>query len=435
MKRLLRYWPAIPPLAALVLLGMMHPRCLEIRPNVDFEFSLLFYDPSDIGAFVLRGANASLGRLPGRAEEPEWMEPEDIAKRLDAPPQPFAKRYYLEYPTATLALFRLGYPTPCELPAALADAHHYGIAHFIPRNEAEERLWVRLQAAAVIHVLLMTAALLGLIAVLRRGYEAGQPTGPVWLCVLPAAVFFSLNRYDVLPALATALALSCLARQRDGWSGVFLAAGVLLKVYPVLFVPIVLRYLGFKRGLRWLAGFTATIALGIGLSTAILGWEPTIRPIQVQLDRKLEAKSWTLYGRVLPIDLAGDKTARQAILAGAGLLLVLTRPPTLASVLRRCSALLIVFISLAVFWSPQWVIWFLPLVVPLAARHRWLIPVCVALDLINYFQFPVLFWILWNHFEADSLKPVAEALIYTRAGLWGVLAGGLLIAEFRRPQA
>ena len=245
MTRLRRNWfLAIPALWLIAILCVMRPGALETRHNVAFEFSLLFYDPADIAAFVLRGANASMGREPGRTDEPKWAEPEDVAERLDGPPLPLAEKFYLEYPSATLVLFRLGFPTPCEMPAAVADCHHFGIAHFIPRNDDERRLWSEFHTAAVIHLVLMTAALIGLILVLRRGYESGQPAGPVWLAVLPAAVYFSLNRFDILPALATALGFACLGRGRLGWSGGFLAIGVLLKVYPVLFVPIVLGISG-----------------------------------------------------------------------------------------------------------------------------------------------------------------------------------------------
>ena len=431
MKRLLRLWPYLPLVWLVVLIGVMRPGAIATRHNVAFEFSLLFYDPADIGAFVLRGANASMGRLPGRTDEPPEEEPADLARKLDAPPQPLAERYYLEYPTATLVLFRLGFPIPCEMPAAVADSQQFSIAHFVPRNEAEDRLWLHFQFAAIVHVVLMTAALFGLIAVLRRGYESRTPPGPVWLCVLPAAVFFSLNRFDIIPALATALAFACLGRKRLACSGAFLAIGVLLKVYPILFVPIVLRHLGVRNGAKWLAGFAGTIALGVGLSVALLGWEPTVQPIRVQLARPLEETSWTLYGRVLPMELGNMKNTRLAILAAVGLGLVLTRPQSLNGVLKRCAVLLVVFISLAVFWSPQWVVWFLPLVVPLAGRSRWLAALCVAIDALNYFQFPVLFWIVWSHWERETCKNLTEAMIHLRAALWFALAAGLLWSEFR----
>ena len=353
--------------------------------------------------------------------------------RLDAPQPPLAEKYYLEYPSATLVLFRLGFLVPCEMPAAVADGHQYAVAHFLPREDKPEevRIWSRFHQAAVVHLILMTAVLYGLILVLRRGYTPGSETGPVWFCVLPAAVFFSLNRFDIVPALATALAFACLGRNRFATSGAFLAAGVLSKIYPVLFVPIILRHLGVRNGAKWLAGFAGMMLLGVGVSWATLGWEPTVRPVLVQLARPLEEKSWTLYGLMLPMELGHMKNARLAILAAVGLALVLTRPKDLHAVLRRCSVLLLVFISLAVFWSPQWVVWFLPMVVPLAARARWLTLTCVAIDAINYLQFPVLFWIVWDETHRERSMSIAEVMIYIRASLWFGLAVGLLWCEFR----
>ena len=234
-----------------------------------------------------------------------------------------------------------------------------------------------------------------------------------------------------IAALATALAFACLGRNRFATSGAFLAAGVLSKIYPVLFVPIILRHLGVRNGAKWLAGFAGMMLLGVGVSWATLGWEPTVRPVLVQLARPLEEKSWTLYGLMLPMELGHMKNARLAILAAVGLALVLTRPKDLHAVLRRCSVLLLVFISLAVFWSPQWVVWFLPMVVPLAARARWLTLTCVAIDAINYLQFPVLFWIVWDETHRERSMSIAEVMIYIRASLWFGLAVGLLWCEFR----
>lgn len=424
---------AIPIVWLGVALAVIEPGAIVNRTNVAFEFSRLFYDPADVGAFVLRGANASMGREPGRRDEPPWAETDDLKARLDAqPPLALAEKYYLEYPSTTLLLFRLGFPTRCDMPAAVADCHHVAVAHFVPRNEPERELWSRFHAAVVIHLALTTGALIGLILILRRGYGAGEPIGPVWLALLPAAVYFSLNRFDILPALATAIGLACLGRDRIAWSGVAFAIGALLKVYPVLFVPIIVRHLGPSKAAKWLVGFAGTILIAVGISTALLGWEPTVRPILVQISRPYEDTSWTLYERLLPRPLAENGNLRLGILATVGLLLVITKPADLTAVLRRCIILLTVFVALAVFWSPQWVVWYLPFVVPLAPRHRWVMWVAAALDLLNYLQFPVIFWVLWSNCPEMLMKVTTEVLIAMRAACWASFIGGLAWIEFRR---
>ena len=430
---------AVPVVWAAVTLVLMRPDAIEARAEIPFEIKWLIYDESDLGALVLRGANADMGRLPGRADEPTWTEPEDIAARLDHPPAGFADRYYLEYPTPTLLLFRLGYlfdPEPAKIPPAVADAHHYGVAHFVPRNDEERVIWSQLRTAAQVHIVLMAAALVALMLVLARGYEPGQAgslshRSPIWLAALPGAVFFALNRFDVLPALATTLAFAALGRGKLGWSGAWLAAGALLKVYPVLFVPVILRYLGPVRAAKWLAGFAAVALAGAGTSIAVLGWEPTIAPVKVQFSRTLPEVSWTFYGKILPEELAHSRWGRLGILAAVVLAMVATRPRDLNGVLRRCGVVLCVFVILSVFWSPQWILWFLPILVPLAASRRWILWTAVGLDAANYFNFPILFWILWNRLILEVTQPLGAIMIYVRAVLWFGLAAGLIWEEWR----
>jgi hypothetical protein len=427
-----RHWLyAVPLVWCAAAVALVRPDAMVGRSDVPFAVRKLVYDESDLAALAVRGANAVLGRSPGRRDEPIEKPdfylclPKDLAAKLDAPQPPYSERFFLEYPTPALALFWAAFavqPGKTDMPPAVADSQHFGAAHFVPRNEAERHLWARFHFAILFYLAVMTAALLGLIAVLARGYGAG---GAVWLAVLPGAVFFSLNRFDVLPTLAAALSFAALSRGRRGWSGAWLGLAVVLKLYPVLFVPIVLRYLGVGRSVRWAVAFAAVVAAGFGASWAVYDWEATVGPIRVQLDRTYEAMSWTLYGRLLPESLAEWRLGRQAILVAAVLAAVAVRPADLAGVLRRCALVLIVFVSLAVFWSPQWIVWFLPLVVPLA-RRWWVIAPAVALDLLNYWSFPILFWIMPDTFDEATFDALAEATIYVRAAAWLGLAAGLV---------
>lgn len=423
---------AIPLFWLIAAIALIDPASIELRSDVPPQFSELFYEPTDMGAFVVRGANQSMGRLPGGLKEPPWTQPGELAHRLEGPPLEYTDRYYLEYPSPALFVFGLGYWSPCEMPPAVADAHYFAVAHFKPRSKAERNLWKRFHAAAIVHLAVMAAALIALLLVLQRGYEPGS-IGPVWLAVLPAAVFFSINRFDILPALATALGFACLARNRPAWSGVWFGCGVLLKLYPVLFIPMVLRFLGPKRGLRWLAGFVGICALILGEQAATLGWEPLVRPVQVQLARSAANDSSTLFGRLLPEKLGTPEfsKARLAILAASILLLAIRRPPDFTSVLRRCLIVLTVFVALATFWSPQWIVWFLPIVVPLAARHRWLIAVAAILDIAIYCQFPLLSEILWHEIPPVPRSAVMEVLVDIHVAVWAAFVLGMVWHEWR----
>jgi hypothetical protein len=430
MPNWLRYWPlAVPVVWCALICAFMRPDALKARESIPETVKWLIYDEVDLTALVLRGANAHMGRTPGRADEPAWDLPPQLAARLDAPQPPYSERFYLEYPVPALALFRLAFAVQpgadgLSVPPAVADSSQHAVSHFVPRDDAERRVWTCFRVAGQFLVCVMAAALVALMLVAGRGYEPGERWGgPVWLAALPGAVFFALNRFDILPALMTALGFACLGRGRPGWSGAWLAAGVLLKVYPVLFVPVVLRHLGPSRGFTWLLGFAGVLLAGFGLSAAFTDWTATVAPLQLQMSRTVEDEFWTFYGRVLPTELGRSKEARLGLIALALLAAVATRPADLTSVLRRCALVLILFVSLAVFWSPQWILWFLPLTIPLARRDRWLLVPAVALDVVNYVSFPILFWLVPN----DTL---AEAMIYARAAAWFGLAVLLLRREW-----
>lgn len=428
---------AVPVVWCLAILAVMRPDAVVARAEVPFEVKWLLYDESDLAALALRGANAHMGRLPGRADEPSDEDyPADLAAKLDADPPPLAERYYLEYPTPTLVVFRLGFlhvpRDPNLLPPQVADAQQFAVGFYHPRDEAESAVWTRLHDGVVAVVVVTTASLVGLILLMRRGYESGDPAPWAWLCVLPGAVFFSLNRFDVIPAFLTAAGFALLARRREGWSGVAFALAALLKMYPVLLAPVILRHLGVRRGASWAAAFAGTGLAGMGLSVWELGWESTVGPILVQFSRKLPENGWTLYGYVLPEWLAHHGKVRLGILAAAVLLAAATRPAGLPGLLRRCAAVLVVFVALAVFWSPQWVVWFLPLLAPLAPRRWWVGAAAVLLDAANYFNFPILFWVLWNRVESQAvLDALAGGMVWLRAALWLGLGAGLVYDEWR----
>ncbi|MCZ2343001.1 MAG: DUF2029 domain-containing protein [Bacteroidales bacterium] len=441
MIRRLKILPfLVPVLCLLAAYAAMRPDALLARPDIPGTANRLVYDESDLTAFALRGLNQQLGRLPGRLDEPQdpdWViPPTTFPQKLREPQPPFQSRYYLEYPTPALLLFWAGYALQSpvnrdSVPAIVADGHQFSIAFYAPRTPFERRLWTRLHDAVQVYMALGAIGLIALMLVLARGYESGQSWGgPYWLAAFPAAVFFSLNRYDVFPTLALAGAFAALGRDQRGRTGVFLGIGVLLKLFPVVFVPVIVRYLGVRRSVRFLAGLAGTVLIGFGISALLLGVEATLGPILVQLARPYEARSWTFYDRLLPVSLAEEKVGRLLILALTVVVCVWTRPRSRDAVLRRCTVILTVFVVLAVFWSPQWVLWFLPFLIPLGRNRWWPIGLAVLLDTTTYFTFPVLFWNLIGLSPFD-FSLLAETMIYVRGALWFALVVGLLFDEYR----
>lgn len=407
---------------------------LGVPPKPEWAHRLL-YDDWDMAALALRGLNAHLGRTAGRVDEPPDLPWDEFVAGLGDLTRTYRPTYYLEYPHATLLLFRLGYVWQWDFqkpPAGLADADYKQLAGFPPGNNHEKQLWRQLRRAGQTYMVVFVACQLGLLWVLRQGYEPGAPAAPLWLCVLPAALYFTLNRFDIVPALLTALSLLALARRQTMASAALLALATAVKVYPALLAPLVASYLWQRREdyVRWAAAYAGTLALLLLPVIAFSGWQAFWGPYQFQLNR--DPLGPTIYSYLLPQSWAGKtlgpKLFRLGTVLATVLVLMAGRMDSLDSLLRRGAMALIVFVTLPVFYSPQWLLWFLPLVVPVAAKQRWLVVPLVALDLVTYLTFPA----AWDGELTRLLQWAAPEWFAQRPGDWltNKLLGLLTVARF-----
>jgi hypothetical protein len=425
-----RWAPLVAPVLYLAAVLLLQPPDRLGAPAWAPAAHQILFDDNDLAAYALRGLNARLGRHAGRLDPPLYLEPANFARALQQD-RPLRPRYYLEYPHTALLLFRLGFLGAVPpAPAAVLDGDYVNLVTHQPEGERQRDLWRRLRWATRVHVCLMAGCLLALVALLRVGYEPGGHLGSTAaLLALPAALYFGLMRFDVVPALLTALSLACLGRRWPAASGAALAAASLVKVYPVLLVPLVLRHLWPDRRatLAWLAGYGVTAALLLGPPLWREGWQAVAAPYRFQLGRAPESEPPTAYGTVLPAGLAANNLAGRAFRFGCLLLTLAAvlwrRPATLEDVLRRGAIVLIVFVSLAVFYSPQWVLWLAPLLLPLTARQRGLAWLVAGLDLVTYGTWPLAY-----SWPAGSPEALVLTLAYARFALLGAVVLLLLRA-------
>jgi hypothetical protein len=230
--------------------------------------------------------------------------------------------------------------------------------------------------------------------------------------------------------------MACLGRRWIIPSAVFHGAATMVKIYPILLVPYVVRYLSVERRTTtvWIGAFAVTAVAFIVPPLLLSDWTATWLPYRFQLMRAPE-HGWTFYDYVLPWSLAANDWVGTLFRHGSLLLVMLillwSRPVDLADVICRGAIVLILFVGLAVFYSPQWVIWFTPLLIPLAGRQRLLLVLAVVLDLATYVTFPL----TWDYWYGT---PMVGAMIYVRfalfAGLIGVL-GWMTWRVHRSPRA
>ena len=88
-------------------------------------------------------------------------------------------------------------------------------------------------------VLLMIAVdLVGLLALIVLARRWGSSLGPwVWIAVVPLLGPISYNRLDLVPAVATILAIERFSARSWFGGGGWLGYGFVAKIYPVLFLP------------------------------------------------------------------------------------------------------------------------------------------------------------------------------------------------------
>jgi len=412
-------------------------------------YTRLVFDDCDDVAWMIRAENARRGRLAGRVDEagkPVHVKPgrshAEYEERVAERP-PFTERYFLEYPPAALAFFRICYLASgsngtARVSATLLDEHEFNFACHTPATEAERELYRGIRRGVDAAVLALLLILMGVMLLIRRGVGPnGIAAGSPWLCVLPAMLYFTPCRYDILPAGLVLLSIALTARGRPNWGALALGLAIAFKLYPLILAPLILRFafLTWGRAAIWTACCAAPMLVADALMLLADGLPGVLVPLEFQFGREIEPML-CFYGRLLPMSLGAGAVGsafRNGSVLGLVLLLCVRKPPDVESLLRRCALAVMLFAALQVFYSPQWWLWFAVLLIPLARTHRGLTALIVLTDLLTYATFPLAFdLIVIGKFDDDEITRLTDALTYGRALLWAGIAGVLIAAEYRK---
>lgn len=219
----------------------------------------------------------------------------------------------------------------------------------------------------------------------RRGgwfwIVGGAALGPVlWL------------RYDLVVGLLVVIAMT-LRDRRPAWSGIALGVAVLLKLWPLVLVAALLARTGWR---RWATVAAATVGAGALLELLTRGYESLLTPLTYQSDRGIQIESlvatptliarhgddpmqvWEFAFRAFQLqDSDGTPTTIVGVvvlLAGGAAVLAGTQrcASDRLMVVRASGAALLAVLMVATnsVFSPQYVMWFLPLVALLVAHDR-----------------------------------------------------------------
>ena len=251
------------------------------------------------------------------------------------------------------------------------------------------------------YVVLITAIMLLCLYgtfLLLYGMLEGKNKLVALLLFLPASLYFTINRFDILPAFITLLSLWYLKEKRMGLASVFLAVAVFTKWYAAVLFPVYLNYAFWEqqKKIPWRMiiyfGLTSILILLPTLMTG--GVEAVIAPYRFHAVRGGETFGILpmiklVSGGMISPDLGSAGYTALFLLQFAAILLIMTsRIDTFRKVLQWCVVAILVFLLFAKFYSPQWVLWITPLLILLIRDWRDVLWI-VALDLFTYLMFPI----------------------------------------------
>jgi Glycosyltransferase family 87 len=305
--------------------------------------------------------------------------------------------------------FALEYPPLALLPFALPR-----LAIFGQRIDFIGYVWLFLIQNAIF------STLIALVIMRIRGLRAAGPALTLYALLVAVSAPLLPWRYDLFPALLTALALLCVLRQRPGWAGIWLGLGVAAKLYPAVLLPVFgAYYLAGKNRpalLRLALGSVGALAATL-LPFVLIAPGPLLSFLQYHQLRGLQLESLPagvivlahVLGRT-PAQLAFNYGALhvEAPLAGAVLrwlpiVVVVTFGAVLAGCLARFReeqaaggrvtsaslvafsvAALLAFIVTNKVFSPQYIIWLLPFAPLLRLRQAGVLLAICALTILLF---------------------------------------------------
>ncbi|WP_169836012.1 glycosyltransferase 87 family protein [Corynebacterium aquilae] len=297
------------------------------------------------------------------------------------------------------------------------------------------------QVGFVVLLVVVQAAILWACVFFERREAAA-----LWLALIAAMGPLMLSRMDLLPAAAVALCAVLLV-SFPATAAVVLAVATAMKLWPGLVAACLLG------SWRRVGGFVLGFAALVGASVAIHGVERTVSPVLYQQDRGLQIESVFGAPLLLRADTHVDfapSMSYEVFGGGVGAMLVVATAAQVAVVLLAAGLGLLTAMrwshetalacAMSIVWlvivtnkvfSPQYVIWVLPLAVVVAAvsvcrvAHvvAWL---CVPLVVLTGLVYPLMYdEILLQQPAAVWVLNARNIAVVVLAGLslwWWVLA-------------
>ena len=321
--------------------------------RIDLKARTIVYDPHDLNVFFREGSWILSGKQPYR-------------------------EVFSEYPQIATFTF--------AIPHIITNGLEFFFgSQNINRKRTYEYIFSLIMA-------LCLAVLIVLIYNLRSQYKF-----LAFLLLLPASFYFTQNRFDILPSMLTIASLYLLLRNHFKLSFMLLAVSVMTKWYAIILFPIFITYyysLYNRIHFKAVVSFFVTILIIISPTILISGWKNFLSPYAYHLQRVGNSESlFFLLTLILkPLGIANTFLSfpfllLQFVIAGLSIFALIDNKE---KILVWSALAILGFMLFAKFYSPQWWLWIIPLLILMANSKKDVILI-VAFDLLTYAYFPFIY--------------------------------------------
>jgi hypothetical protein len=205
-----------------------------------------------------------------------------------------------------------------------------------------------------------------------------------------------LFRFDLYPAVATLVFLFAIRRTAYIEGAIWLGVAIALKGYALFLLPAYCVFMVYQRGLAAAikigALAVAPIILSLLATLSFAGWEGVVAPFKLQAVRTLNGESTYdainyLFGSPVISDGSAVRWIGQLLQVGCALAAAAMRPRNFEDLINACLFSVLGFMSFSAFYSPQYVLWILPLVC--FSGSRTMLISAIFFSWVTYLYFPI----------------------------------------------
>jgi len=221
-----------------------------------------------------------------------------------------------------------------------------------------------------------------------------------FLVLLPPILYFTYNRFDILPAFLCLIAYSAATRRRWTIVSVILAMATFTKWYPVLLFPGFFMYAKTTESkFQWkmILGFAITSSAILLLSYFYGGIDAILAPYRFHAARGMEFTAFPVLIDNLIHGILGAQISPPyfflyffILQISAPALIFFIKFDSLAVLSDYCIVVTGIFILFSRIWSPQWFLWLLPFLI-ISAKNIKTAGWIIAYSIATYLCFPVFF--------------------------------------------